>query len=105
MNNVTLIGRLTKAPQTSQPNDTERSFFTLAINRGPDIADFIPVVCFAGTARTVGDHLTKGSRVAVEGHLRSSSYERDGETIYALEVVARSVTFLDPRPAEVPSPS
>lgn len=53
---------------------------------------FIPVVWFnEGLEETVAD----GERIGVEGYLKSGKYEKDGRTIYTLDVVAEKITFAD----------
>jgi single-strand DNA-binding protein len=96
MNHVSLTGRLVADPQGSSTQSTDRAFFRLAIDREGDGrgTDFIPVTCFGGQANAVLKHIGKGHLVAVDGRLQSSSYERDGERVYSLEVVARRVEFL-----------
>lgn len=49
------------------------------------------VVIFGGRAETLSRVLMKGTGVVVEGALRTSSYEKDGQKKYKTEVVARSV--------------
>lgn len=95
MNNLQLTGRLTRDANLTE-GSTDRAFFTLAIDRsGSDGGtDFIGVTCFGPTARAVADHIGKGHLVAVQGRLRSNRFERDGETIHSLDVIANRVEFL-----------
>jgi single-strand DNA-binding protein len=95
MNTLTLTGRLTRDAILTE-GSTDRAFFTIAIDRrGSDGGtDFIGVTCFGFTARAVAEHIGKGHLVAIEGRLRSSRFERDGETIHALDVIANRVEFL-----------
>lgn len=46
--------------------------------------------------------LSKGSRIYVEGELRTSSYEKDGDKRYKTEVVASNVLLLDGKPGGRP---
>lgn len=57
------------------------------------------VVCFARLAEIAGEYLRKGSKVYVEGQLKTSQYEKDGETRYRTEINAREIKMLDPRGA------
>lgn len=75
----------------------ERSaFFTIALDRpGSDGGtDFIGITCFGPTARAVAEHIGKGHLVAIQGRLRSSRFEQDGQTIHSLDVIANRVEFL-----------
>ena len=51
---------------------------------------YVPVVWFNGDSE---DTVTDGEKVAVNGALRSGSYEKDGRKIYTLDVVAEKVIF------------
>lgn len=97
MNNVILIGRLTKDPEARDVNDTVMSTFTLAVDKDyGDGADFIPVICFGKTAQNVHKYLEKGRKVAVAGNVQSGSYTRkDGTKAYTIKVKAYRIDFLD----------
>ena len=101
MNNVSLIGRLTRDPEV---RDTQSGMkvakFTLAIDRpfskGEEKqTDFPRVVCFGKTAENVGRYISKGRQVSVVGRLQTDSYEgKDGKRIYTTDVIADRVEFL-----------
>ena len=95
MNTLQLTGRLTRDANLTE-GSTDRAFFTLAIDRpGSDGGtDFIGVTCFGPTARAVSEHIGRGHLVAIQGRLRSSRFEREGETIHSLDVIANRVEFL-----------
>lgn len=97
MNNVSLVGRLTKQVELRySPNGTPVSTFTIAVNRmKKDEADFINCVCFKKTAENMANFTDKGSQVAVTGSIQTRNYEKDGRKIYVTEVIANQVTFLD----------
>ena len=70
----------------------------LADRPGQDAgADFIRVSTWNRQAETCAEYLAKGARVAVDGRLRSRSWEEDGKRRTAVEVVANRVQFLDSR--------
>ncbi|TDA67816.1 MAG: single-stranded DNA-binding protein [Clostridia bacterium] len=57
---------------------------------------FIKVVTFGKVGEACSEHLYKGRRVAVEGSLRTARWQgEDGRVRQRVEVVARSVEFLD----------
>jgi len=107
LNNVVLIGRLTKDPELKQTGSGQAyTNFTLAVNRtfknanGETEADFINIVAWRKTAELVCNYLGKGRLVAVNGRIQTRNYENaEGQRIYVTEVVAESVTFLDRAPA------
>ena len=105
MNNVVLIGRLTKKPEvrytTGGPDgQLAVASFTLAINRpkraGQDEqADFPRITVFGRQAENCERYLDKGRQVAVQGRLQTGSYtNKDGQTVYTTDVVAERVEFL-----------
>ncbi|MEE4382291.1 MAG: single-stranded DNA-binding protein, partial [Pseudomonadales bacterium] len=55
------------------------------------------VVCFNRLAEIAGEYLRKGSKVYVEGALRTSSWESDGQTRYKTEIIASEMQMLDSR--------
>ena len=57
------------------------------------------MVCFARLAEIAGEYLRKGSKCYIEGSLRTSSWESDGQTRYRTEVIARDMQMLDSRGA------
>jgi len=99
INNVTLIGRLTRAVELKYTQSgLAVSRFTLAVNKfGKDDANFINCVAFKGTAEALANHTDKGSLVGVVGALETGSYEKDGVKRYTTDVICNSVQFLEPK--------
>ena len=102
MNNVNLIGNLTRDPELSYtPSQTAKCQFAMAINRprrnGEDQgADYIRVVVWGRTAENCEKYLAKGRKVAVSGSIRTGSYkDKDGRTVYTTDVWANNVEFLN----------
>ena len=100
MNNVVLIGRLTKDPELAyggQNSDIAVCRFTLAVDRPTQdkAADFIRIVVFRKQAENAKQYLAKGRQCAVEGRIQTGSYkDRAGKTVYTTDVVANRVEFL-----------
>lgn len=102
LNNVVLIGRLTKDPELRYTGSgTAVTKFTLAVDRpfvkegGQREADFIPVIVWRKAAEACANHLVKGSLVAVEGRIQTRNYENEaGQRVYVTEVIADNVRFL-----------
>jgi single-strand DNA-binding protein len=101
MNNVVLIGRLTKDPELRYipQSETAVANFTLAVDRPmakEKTADFIRVVSFGKTAELCERYLAKGRLVAIQGRIQTGSYKaQNGETRYTTEVYADRVEFLE----------
>jgi len=104
INQVAVAGRLTHDPEFRvMESGKAMTNFSMAANansrdrRGEWQQDttFVPVVAWDKLAEHISQHLHKGSSAFVIGRLKSRKYEtRDGNRT-VLEVVARSVQFLD----------
>ena len=105
MNNVNLIGRLTKAPELKQTaSNTSVLTGTLAVNRtfknqnGEREADFINIVAWRQTADIIAQYCGKGSQIGITGRIQTRNYEnQQGQHVYLTEVVAEHVDLLDSR--------
>lgn len=103
MNQVVLIGRLTRDPELRFiPNSgTAVARFSLAVNRefkreGQPDADFFNIVVWGKSAENCANYLKKGRLVAVNGNMRNNNYEdKNGVKHYNVEVVANRVEFLE----------
>lgn len=101
MNNVSLIGRFTKDPDTrytTGENQMAVTRFTIAVDRwGKDAgADFIGCVAFSKTAEFIEKYFRKGNKIAVVGHIQTGNYKnKDGNTVYTTEVIADRVEFVE----------
>lgn len=104
MNNVILIGRLTKDPELRYIPSTGRAVttFSLAVNRdfktkdGQRLADFFNIVVWGKSAEYVANYLSKGRLAAVRGRIENRSYEtQEGEKRYITEIIADNVEVLE----------
>ena len=101
MNRAVLVGRLTKDPELRYTQTgIAVANFTIAVNRrfakeGEQGADFIPVIVWQKAAENVAKYLSKGSQVAVEGRIQTSSYDnKEGQRVFRTDVVADQVEFI-----------
>lgn len=103
MNNVALIGRLTRDPEVRYTSGTQMAVarFSIAIDRpvrnnGEKQTDFPNIVVFGKQAENCERFLGKGRLVGVQGRIQTGSYtNKDGIKVYTTEVVANNVEFLD----------
>jgi single-strand DNA-binding protein len=101
VNVIALIGNLaTDVDLKELKGDKKVANFLLAIDRpGRDLeADFVWITVWDRQAETCAEYLAKGRRVAVDGRLRSRSWDEEGKRRTAVEVVANHVQFLSPPP-------
>ena len=97
MNTVNLIGRLTRDPERKDAGNTQVCNFNVAVSRYSKDAgtDFINCTAFGNTAKIVDEYFTKGKRIALIGHINTSSYEKEGKKVYVTKVIADRVEFCD----------
>lgn len=103
MNKVIIIGRLTADPELRQSqNGTASCRFNVAVNRkfknqnGEYDADFISCGAFKQTAEFISRYFTKGKMIALEGTLRTGSYQDRNHpdvTHYTTDVFVENVEF------------
>ena len=101
MNVVTLIGNLASDVELRDVGeDRQVANFLLAVDRpGKEEADFVRVSTWNKQAEICAQYLAKGRKVAIDGRLRSSSWEDDdGNKRNSVDVVANRVQFLSPPP-------
>ncbi|MCQ2468438.1 MAG: single-stranded DNA-binding protein [Ruminococcus sp.] len=105
MNKVILVGRLTADPELRQTQGGIASCrFTVAVDRrfadkttGERQADFISCTAWRQTAEFVSRYFNKGKLIAVEGSLRTGSYQdrnHQDVTHYTTDVFVDSVEFV-----------
>lgn len=100
MNKLTIIGNLTKAPETRTTSSGKNvTTFTVAVGRrGKDETDYFRVNAWEKLGENCQKYLDKGKKVAVVGRVSVSTYTaNDGTTRANLEVMAEDIEFLSPR--------
>lgn len=105
INNVTLIGRLTRNPKLQYTNSNiATAQFNIACNRnfknsnGEYDADFINCVMWRDQAERFCEWTRKGMLVGITGRIQTRSYEgNDGKRVYVTEVVVENFQVLEKR--------
>jgi single-strand DNA-binding protein len=101
MQSITIIGNLTKDPETrSTQTGKEVCNFTVAVNRrGKDQeADFFRVAVWDKAAANCQKYLAKGRKVCVVGSVSVRAYQdSNGNPAATMEILARDVEFLSPK--------
>lgn len=104
MNQVSLIGNLTRDPELrATPSGKSVANLRIAVNRRDRDADpiYVDVVAWNGLAETCGQYLTTGRQIAVGGRLDYQEWTTDdGAKRSKHEVVADQIDFLDRPKAE-----
>ena len=100
LNEIVLIGRLTKDIEVKQTNSgLSVSQFVLAVERTFKNSDFISCVIWRKAAENLAQYTHKGSLIAVRGRLSTRSYEKDGNRVYVTEVVVEDFYLLESKKA------
>lgn len=103
MNRVIITGNVAKDPDVRQTSSgLKTAQFDLAVQRrfkdkqtGQREADFIRVVAWRQTAEYVEKHVSKGTKLAVEGAIQNRSWtDNNGQKHFATEVVADQVEIM-----------
>nr|DAH04543.1 MAG TPA: Single strand binding protein [Caudoviricetes sp.] len=103
-NNVSIIGNLTRDPELrNTQGGTAVLSFGIAVNdrrknqqtgEWEDYPNFIDCTMFGARAQSVSRFLSKGSKVAIEGKLHWSQWERDGQKRSKIEVFVDEIEFM-----------
>jgi len=102
INHVVLVGRLTRDAELRYANSgTAICVFSIANNYSRKQGDqwteetnFFDCTMFGRRAEAVHQYLTKGTQVAVDGSLRFSKWEKDGQTRSKVEVHVNEFQFM-----------
>lgn len=107
INRVSITGNLTRDPELRvTAGGTQVLSFGVAVNdrrRNPqtgeweDYPNFVDCTMFGTRAEAVSRFLAKGNKVAIEGKLRYSSWEKDGQRRSKLEVIVDEIEFMSQR--------
>lgn len=102
MNQVNLIGRLTKDPELRTTQYGQKTCtFHLAVDRpkdknGNQQADFIRCVSWGATAENLVKYQSKGSQIGVTGRIQTGKYQnQQGQTVYTTDVYVQQLKYLD----------
>ena len=103
INRVNISGNLTRDPELrAMPSGSSVLNFGVAVNDRrknqngdwEDYPNFVDCVVFGVRAEGLSKVLSKGMKVAIEGKLRYSSWEKDGQRRSKLEVVVEDLEFM-----------
>lgn len=105
INRVNITGNLTRDPELrATAGGTQILSFGVAVNdrrKNPqtgaweDVPNFVDCIVFGQRAEAVSRFISKGSKVAIEGKLRFSSWEtKDGDRRSKLEVIVDEIDFM-----------
>lgn len=107
LNHVVLIGRLTRDLGADERsfgyvgNGQARANVTIAVNRSRkngeqwvDEVNYFDVTIWGKTAENLKPYLTKGKMIAIDGYLKQDRWEKDGQKMSKVSIVANNVQLL-----------
>ena len=107
VNKVILVGNLGRDPETRyMPSGGAVTKVSIATSKGwkdrdsgeqKERTEWHRIVFFNKLAEIAGEYLKRGSKVYIEGELRTRDWEKDGQKHYTTEVVASEMQMLDSR--------
>ena len=102
MNKAILLGNVGRTPDLKElPNGTQCAEFSLATNRkwtnkdGEKVeeTEWHNVVAYGRQAEVIGKYVEKGSKLMVEGRIKTDQWEKDGEKRYKTRVILDQFEF------------
>lgn len=107
VNKVILVGNVGRDPETRyMPSGgavcnlalaTSESWKDKNTGQSQERTEWHRIVFFNRLAEIVNEYVRKGSKLYIEGSLRTRSWEQDGVKRYATEIVANEMQMLDSR--------
>ena len=101
MNNVNIIGRLTKDVEVRKTSTNKSvSSFSIAVDNlatkdGEKTTSFFNCSAWNNVAETLSKYTRKGDRIAISGSLIQRNYEKNGEKISVVEINVNSITLIE----------
>lgn len=107
INRVTIAGNLTRDAKVRQ-SQSGMAVLSLGVavndriknnqtGQWEDRANFVDCTMFGQRAQSIAQYLTRGTKVCIDGKLRYSSWERDGQKHSKLEVIVDDIDFMSQR--------
>ncbi len=105
INNITIVGRLTRDCEVRSIPNTTVCNISLAVNRRAksqdgtwnDEVSYFDVTLFGRLGEALQQYLTKGTQIAVDGELRQNRWEQEGQKRSRVIIIANNVQLLGSR--------
>jgi len=105
INKVILVGNVGQKPEMkAMPSGDQVASFSLATSESwkdkntgqqQERTEWHNCVAFKGLAGVIGQYVNQGSKLYIEGQLRTQSWEKDGVKRYKTEIVVSDMQMLD----------
>ena len=101
MNKTISMGRLTDEPRISSTTSGKtKAEFSMALQRAKDGADYPRFVAWEKTAELIEKYCHKGTRLLIEGHIQTGSYEGKNGKVYTTDIIVDRMEFCDSKPKD-----
>ncbi|MCG7340021.1 single-stranded DNA-binding protein [Staphylococcus sp. ACRSN] len=103
INNIVIVGRLTKDPQIYEKEGRKLATFCVAVNRNykdkeqNTICDYLYCKAFGKLATNIERYTNQGSLVGITGQMQSSKYSKEGQTHFVSEIFVETIKFMSKR--------
>lgn len=101
MNQLILVGRLTKDPTLRKQEGKSNCYITVAVKRqfknseGIYESDFISCTVWNVIAEKVCEYCKKGDVISVKARIQNNNYvDKDDNKVYSYEIIADQVSFM-----------
>ena len=89
------IGNLTKDNELRMTQSGKQVLKnSIAIRRDKGNTDYVNFTAFGKTAELLSKYTNKGSKILIEGEIRTGKYEKDGKTVYTSDIVVNTIELL-----------
>jgi single-strand DNA-binding protein len=107
-----LLGNVGNKPEVREVGDKKVANFSLATNKtfkkgNEKVTEtaWHSIVCWSPLAEVVENYVDKGSKLYISGEIQYRSYEnKDGQTVYVTEIIARRLQMLDSKSTDSLTP-
>ena len=106
LNQIILVGRLTKEVEVEKEEERKVAKINLAIPRsfknaeGQYDTDFVECIAFDSIGENTKEYCKKGDIIGIKGRIQTRIVENNDEKQYKMEIIAEKVTFLSSKPKE-----
>ncbi|MDS3931918.1 single-stranded DNA-binding protein [Staphylococcus epidermidis] len=111
LNKIVIVGRMTKDAQIYEKEDNKIATFCVATERNykddnNEIStDYLLCKAFGKTATNIERYTSQGTLVGITGQMRSSKYEKEGQTHFVTELYVETIKFMSPKNKNNETPS
>lgn len=96
MNKTISCGNMTDEPKIrTTPTGKKVAEFNLALNTSKEKVDFPRFIAWEKKAEIIENWCHKGTKLLIEGHIQTGSYENKNGKVFTTDVIVDSIEFVD----------